>query len=781
MQLGLVKLSKMARLSVCFIALCLFVGLGFVSLDSAWSQGLEKSSSEGQVIREIRLEGNVRVIKESVFSDLRSEEGEALDSQNVTDDIKKLYESGYFQKVKALWRRPGTLIFQVEEKPAVRNIFIRGNDELSTSSLKNRLELEKIKFYNKREVKEKSLAIEEYYESQSYFGTKVEPEIEEVEDNSVDITFEVEEGEDRYIRDIVFLGNDAISSSELEDQIETSSYRWWLSWATGAGTAHDIKIENDRRRITQHYLSKGYVDVKVAEPELKDIEDGIELVFRVSEGEQYRIGNLSVSGDLIDGSEEKTLEGIKLVSGEIFNANYLREDIFTVSSKFTDTGYAFTNVDPATSGRPEQRLIDIQFNIDKGDLVRINEIKVTGNQKTRDYVVRRSLKISEQELFSSSKIERSQQLLQRLGFFDEVLITPEPTSNPSEVDLNIQIREGQTGSISAGAGFSSGDGFLVNGSISENNIFGTGNSLTLNLDTGTSRETYQLSFLNPRVYNTHWSVGVDGLSVTRNFRDFDRKQAGGSLTVGYPLWFLGPEYLEDIRFSLKYEYLNIDIDNLSEEAPQLIVDQQGKTTSSSLTPRLVRNTVNNPLDPSEGSRQAISMEVAGIGAKEEFWLFQFSNTFFYPLWETEVGPVVFSNRLRFGFGDTTGDDDQFPLFRRFFPGGISTVRGYEFRELGPQDEDGNEFGGDKQVVANFEVIFPLFSSAGLNGVVFYDAGEAFNDEESIELGELRQAVGWGFRWRSPIAPLRIEFGYPINREEGESAVVTHFSFGLPPQ
>ena len=208
----------------------------------------------------------------------------------------------------------------------------------------------------------------------------------------------------------------------------------------------------------------------------------------------------------------------------------------------------------------------------------------------------------------------------------------------------------------------------------------------------------------------------------------------------------------------------------------MVIDQEGETTASSILPRLIRNTIDNPLDPSSGSRQVLNLEYAGLGGEENFWLVNFNNSWFYPIIETNAGDIVFSQRLKFGWGENIGSSDgQFPLFRRFFPGGIDTNRGFAARELGPKDENGNEFGGNKQLLGAFEMIFPISQSIGLKGVVFYDVGNAFDDEESINFGELRHAVGWGFRWRSPIAPIRIEIGHPLNKEDGDNSIAFNLS------
>lgn len=734
-----------------------------------------------ELIDQVVIEGNQRIAESTVILQVSSKPGEALDAETVREDVKEIYRTGFFEQVTAKVRQRGeavALVFDVVEKPALRGVLLQGNDEVDDETIKEKLNIGARRFLDRQKILAGIKELKKHYQSLGYYDTDIDYSVTPVLDNQVDITFKIDEGEKIRLREVRFLGNAKIDSDELEDVIKTSEYSWWTSWLTGSGVVKQEQLETDTRELTRYYLNQGYADARVSEPVVQRDDEGLTVIFKIEEGEQYRFGTITVTGDLIGQSAETTLAGISAQPGEVFNVDDLREDSFLITEKFTDIGYAFANVEPRTQMDREERQVDISFDVNKGERITVNRINIRGNTKTRDNVVRRTLKVAERDLFSSSSIRRSQELLSRLGYFDEVTITPEPADKKDEVDLTVSVREGSTGTFSIGAGVSSGEGFIVNSRIAENNLFGRGYSLALNIDVGSRNDNIVLSFDNPRVNDTWWSAGFDVLSVEREFDDYDRRQQGASMTFGYPFVFLEEDTADDVRFSLKYEYLDIEIDNVDDDAPVLILESEGTSTSSSITPRLVRNTIDNPLNPASGSRQLLSVELAGLGGSEEFWLAQFTNTWYYPVIDTTVGPIVFSNRLRLGYGDTW-DSDDFPLFRRFFPGGINTVRGFESGELGPRDESGNEFGGSKEAVANFELIFPLFSALGLKGLAFYDIGNAFDDDENIELGELRHAVGWGFRWNSPLGPIRIEIGYPLDKEDGEKSVVTHFSFGAP--
>lgn len=738
------------------------------------------ATAEPRVDR-IEVQGNRQIESETILIQLISKAGEALRQERVERDIKELYRTGFFEQVKARIEQKGAqniLVFQVIEKPAIRRVLVQGNKEVKTDRLKEKLGLDLRRFLDKKKLRAGIKQAEEYYRSQGFYDTKIDYTVASVENNQVDVTFVVKEGTKKVLREIVFNGNKSFDAGDLEEAIKTKTYFWLTSWLTGSGVIKEEQLQDDVKELTRFYLNNGYAEVRVSDPVTEETEDGIRLVFNVQEGEVFEFGYITAQGDLLGGSVAKTLTEIECKSGETFNVDKLRKDTFTISDKFTDIGYAYANVMPQTNIEHDNKKVSITFEINKGSLINVNRIDLSGNQKTADNVIRRSLKINERQLFSSSKIRRSQELLRRTGFFDEVTITPDAAEKKDEVDLNVAVREANTGSFSVGAGVSSGEGFILNTRITESNIFGTGRSVGLNADLGTRNENFILSFDDPRLNDSLWSFGAEALSTKREFDDFDREQKGGSLTFGHPLAFLGEEAADDIKAFLSYQLLDINIKNVDTDASDFVKRAEGNSTASSVTPKLVRNTIDNPLNPTKGSRQILAVELAGLGGAEEFWLGQAANTFYYPLVETEFGPLVFSQRTRVNWGESN-NDDPFPLFRRFFPGGINSVRGFSPRKMGPKDELGNYYGGAKELVGNFEVIFPLFAGIGLKGVTFYDIGNAFDDEQSVEFSELRHAAGAGIRWSSPLGPIRLEFGTPLDREDGENNLQTMFSFGSP--
>lgn len=732
-------------------------------------------------VAQIEVVGTSRIDKAAVESQLTVSKGK-VSKEAVSQDIQRLYNTGFFDQVsvKALPLSNGAVKLQyiVVEKPVARKIFIKGNDEVSNKDLAEVLRLEGKRFVDKNKLVALIRKANSFYQGQGFYDASLDYSTTPVGQNSVDITFSIEEGKRYRVRDVILRGVQDIDVDDLRGVIQTKRYKWWNSWLFGTGRVNKEMMDADKQIIKQYLLDNGRLEGVVGEASVEKRGDGLYVTYDIEEGPEYRIGKLSATGDLIKGSEDDTISDIKAQVGDVFNASTVREDIFTITDRFGDEGYAFANVVPNTMLNKSLGTVDIDFQTSQGSKVRVNTINISGNQKTYDHVIRRWLAIEEQDVYSGTKIKRSQTLLQRLGYFDEVTIANKATDKPDVVDLDVVVKEASTGSFSAGAGYSTANGTLFNAKISENNLFGTGRKLNLNLDFGSQISNQILSIDDSRINDSWVSGGLDLFRTTRQFNDFDRDLAGGGISVGYPLDRLVGDWAQDINVSMKYDLQHVTIKNVEDYASQFVKDSQGKSVASSITPSLVRNTINNPLNPVSGSRQTVSIELAGLGGDQEYYLLELRNAWFYPLWETSFGEFVLSDRTKFGFGESL-NDDPFPLFKRFFPGGINSVRGYRNRTLGPEDADGREYGGSKQVVNNLELIFPLINSAGFRGVIFYDVGQAFDDNESIGIDQLRQAWGYGLRWNSPLGPIRVEFGYPINKQPGERGVQTMFSFGAP--
>jgi outer membrane protein insertion porin family len=729
----------------------------------------------------VEVVGNHRIDTNAVKAQLTGSEGR-VSTETVNNDVKTLYNSGFFDQVSVSVVREANgrsmLRYVVAEKPVARKIFIKGNDEVDESDLAEILKIEGKRFVDRSKLQALVRKAVSFYQGKGFYDATLEYSTTPVGDNEVDVTFTVNEGKRYEVREVILKGVKDLDEDDMASKMQIRTYKWWSSWLFGTGRVNQEMMDADKQILRQYLLDHGRLEGVVGEASVEKRDDGLYVNFDMTEGPEFTIGKVSASGDLVDGSTAETIEEIKSEAGEVFNATEVREDLFTITDRFSDRGYAFANVVPNTMLNKSDNTVDLDFASTQGQKVRVNNITISGNEKTYDHVIRRWLTIEEQQTYSGTKVKRSQTLLQRLGYFDEVSITNKATSDPAAVDLDVNVKEANTGSFSAGAGYSTANGALFNTRVSENNLFGTGRRANLNLDFGTQVTNQVLSIDDQRINDSWVSGGLDGFRTTRQYQDFNRELAGGSLTLGYPMEKVIGELGEDINANVKYEAESINIRDVDENAAQLVKDSSGRSVSSSMTPSLIRNTINNPMNPTSGSRQVVQVEFAGLGGDQEFYLVEARNSWYYPFLETSFGEFVIADRTSFGFGESL-NDDPFPLFRRFFPGGINSVRGFRNRTLGPTDINGQEYGGSKQIVNNLEMIFPLINSAGFKGVVFYDFGQAYDDNQSMSVDELRQAWGYGIRWNSPLGPIRVEFGYPLDKKPGEDAMQTMFSFGAP--
>jgi outer membrane protein insertion porin family len=510
----------------------------------------------------VEIVGNRRIDSAAIIAQLSAASG-SVSSEAINQDVKVLYNSGFFDRVSvsAVTDDAGRrkLRYTVTEKPVARKILIKGNDGVSESDLADVVKLDGKRFVDRSKLQALTRKAVSYYQGEGFYDASLDYSMDPVGDNEVDVTFKVDEGKRYRVREVKLQGVKNLDEDDINSTLQTRRYKWWNSWIFGTGRVNQEMMESDKQIIRQYLLDHGRLEGTVGEASIEKRDDGLYVAFDVNEGQEFKVGKVSAGGDLVAGSADKTLEGIKSSQGDTFNASQVREDIFAITDKFSDEGYAFANVVPNTSLNRDSGTVDVDFTSTRGQKVRVNNITISGNEKTYDHVIRRWLTIGEQETYSSSKIKRSQTLLQRLGSFDEVSITNKPTSDPAVVDLDVVVKEATTGSFSAGDVYSTANGSIFNTRVSENNLFGTGRKLNLNLDFGSQVSNQILSLDDPRINDTWVSGGIDGFRTTRRYNDFWREVAGGGVNAGYPLERVFGEWWEDINANLKYELQHVNI------------------------------------------------------------------------------------------------------------------------------------------------------------------------------------------------------------------------------
>jgi outer membrane protein insertion porin family len=539
---------------------------------------------------------------------------------------------------------------------------------------------------------------------------------------------------------------------------------WFMSWLTGAGTYKEEVLKNDALLLADYYLNNGYINIKVGEPSVKMNEAKTELnvYIGITEGDQYRIGAIGFKGELLD-PENELRKKLKTEPGEIFNRSLLRTDIGVLTDLYGDKGYAFATINPQTRLDNEKKIVDMTFDIEKGELVSIERISIAGNPKTRDKVIRRELRVTEGELYSATGMKRSKQNLMNLGFFEEANIATAKGSASNKLNVNVDVKEKPTGTFSIGAGYSSLDKFIGQGSVQQSNFLGLGLKANLSASIGSKSKTYALGLTDPYFMDTKWTLGGDIYRSERDYTDYTRRLLGADIKAGYPISdFIGTYLL--------YKYEIKDLFKPS-TAYQALHDADlygwyplGTSTTSSIYSSITHNNTDYRLDPSSGTINSLSVEYAGLGGDNKFARFIMDNTYFQQIYKR----LIASTKLTLGYVREVGQP--VPIDEKFYLGGIYSLRGYRTRTVSPHIPEEapvgglvTYIGGNKEITGNVEITFPLLTEVGLKGVLFYDYGnsfnESFNDRANIKF---LTSYGWGIRWASPIGPLRLEYGIPLN-------------------
>jgi outer membrane protein insertion porin family len=754
-------------------------------------------AADAKPLLRVEVTGNQRVEADAIRINIESRPGQPIDAATVDRDVRSIYAMGFFDQVRAVVDDTPdgpVLQFVVTERPLVRKVEVKGTDAIDKDEIEGALRIRPHMILDPVRVREGVAAAKKKYADQGYLDAKIDVKQTEAPEHEVDLLYTVDEGEPVRIRKIVIEGNEAFSDRKLRGLMQTKK-RWLLSRFTGAGNLNRDVLKTDMERLTAWYYEHGYVTVRIDEPQIERDKDGIVVTVKISEGEPFDVGKVEIADPAAAEPVVAAPDDLETKSGERFRTGALREDVQHLVDKLSDEGFAFAEVEPDTHVDVDRRQVDVTFRVKRGEPVVVRRIEITGNQKTRDFVLRREMRLQEQQRFSGTELRKSRNALQRLGFFRDVKVSTRKTDSPGALDVVVDVTEGQTGAFSAGAGFSSADSLLFNVQIQENNLFGRGQRLVLNADAGSIRRNIVLSFTEPYFLATPLTVGVDAFNWKLRFDGFDRSGTGAGVNVSYPVTALGWDELwgaslEDVRIGLGYRFEQADIGNVGFHSTPSIRAESGTSIVSSITPRITRNTLNHAFDPTAGSFQDLSLEVAGLGGSK-FLKAELRNRYFYTFWHSKrFGDFTYSLGTTTGYGRGSSGlgGDELPLFERYFPGGIDSVRGFQARTLGPREGRRNRFGrvlfttpvgGSVLLVANNEVIFPLVRGIGLKGVVFVDAGNAYRRVSDISYDTTRFSAGAGVRWLSPLGPLRIELGVPFNDKPGDQKSLVLFSFGGP--
>ena len=720
-----------------------------------------------QRISRIEFKGNRKIGAGAIEQKIKSERGGIFFEETLTEDIRAIYKMGYFEDVQVdVEDSPEgkVIVFILQEKSLISEILIKGNKKVGTSDIEGVITIKIRQTLNTEKLREDLEKIRALYDSKGYYDAEVQDVIEKDGEKDVRVVFQIKENDRLYIKKITFEGNQAYMTKELKKMMSTTE-KDLFSFFNDSGLLKREQLKQDVGKITVFYLNNGFINAQLGEPEITHDKKGIYIKIAVIEGKQFRIGKVDIAGDTLKVSKEELSKRLKMREKGIFDRSAIIQDIDFLTQICNDEGYANAEVVPLTNAHEKEQLVDVTYRMTKNQLVYFNRINILGNDRTRDKVIRRQLSIVEGDLYSKTNLKKSYNDINRLRYFEEVDIQTEKGPDDSQTDVNIRVKEKPTGMFSIGAGYSAMDGAIFTASVSQQNLFGRGQTLSLKGSLGTEVVNYDLSFIEPWLFDIPLWTKVNLYNIAREYDDYDLDSKGFGLTLGYPLW-------EHFFGYVGYRLALNDVSDVEEYADEEIKEDEGKTTISSLSFTLSRQTTDDNMFPSQGSRNSITIENAGtfLGGDVDFIKYDLSSTWYFPLpFET-----VFSARGRMGYIQSTGDKDDIPDYELYRLGGIGTLRGLE--DVGPKYDDGDIKGGNTMLCFNFDYIFPLIRSAGMKGVIFFDTGNAWDD--AYKLGSMRETAGVGIRWYSPIGPLRLEWGYVLDKKDGESPSKWEFTIGM---
>jgi outer membrane protein insertion porin family len=733
------------------------------------------------VVQDIRIEGLQRVEAGTVFAYLPIKKGDTFTDQKASDAIRALYATGFFNDVRVSADN-NVVVVQVLERPSIATVDFSGTKEFDKDTLAKALRasgLSQGRYFDKALADKAEQELKRQYLTRGYYAAEVTTTVTPIDRNRVALLFSVIEGPSAKIRQVNFIGNKAFKTSALRDEMQLSTPNWF-SWYTKNDLYSKDKLTTDLEHVRSYYLDRGYLEFSIESTQVSISPDKKDMYLTVSlhEGEPYKVSSIQLSGELLDKKAE--LEKLlKLKAGDRFSAAKLQDSTKALVDKLGQYGYAFANVNAQPQINQADHTVALNLQVETGRRVYVRHVNITGNSRTRDEVVRREMRQFESSWFDSSRVSLSKDRINRLGYFTDVNVTTTPVPGTTDqVDVDVKVAEKPTGAITLGAGFSSTDKVVLSAGVSQDNVFGSGTSLSVNVNTSSSYRTLNVTQTDP--YFT-----VDGISrITSVYYQttqplyYSTDSSFRIITVGGDLKFGVPfsEY-DTVFFGVGYQQYRLDLDSATPQAYQDYVTQNGRISNAvPVTVGWSRDNRDSALVPSRGYYTRANAEYGTPAGSTSYVKFDLQQQYYYSF----ARGFVLGLNGQFGYGKGL-QGKTFPIFKNYYAGGIGSVRGYEPSSLGPRDAvTGDPIGGAKMLVGNVELTFPLPGTGydrTLRVFTFLDAGNVWGDDENITFGSLRYGYGLGLAWISPIGPLKISLGFPVIKKTGDKYQKFQFQIG----
>jgi outer membrane protein insertion porin family len=731
------------------------------------------------VIRDIRVEGVQRTEAGTVFTYLPVKVGERIDDDKAAASIKALYATGFYSDVR-LESDGDVLIVFVQERPAIAQIDIEGAKEFTKDNLKDGLKqagISESKIYDKSLLDRAEKELKRQYTSRGYYGAVVKTTVTPLERNRVALRFDIEEGTVTKIADINIIGARDFTEKELLRNMKLTT-PGWFTWFTKDDQYSKQQLTADLEALRSYYLNRGYLEFNIESTQVSITPDRekIYITIAISEGPVYRLGEVKFSGDLIV-SEEELRSLVKVRQGDVFSREKIVDATKKVSDRLGNDGYSFANVNPVPDLDRDKRIAGFTFFVDPGRRVYVRRVNIAGNQKTQDEVIRRELRQLESSWYSLEKIARSKERLQRTSYFSEVNIeTPAVPGTSDQVDVNVTVTERNTGTLNFGLGYSAAEKLTLQASVSQANILGSGNMLAFQINNGSVNKVYSFTYVNP--YAT-----PDGIS--RGFDFFRRDVDTSSLSIAaYHTYSTGA----GVRFGIpvsEYDAVNVGftaertkltIDATAPQRYQDFINEFGETTNTfRVNLGFARDSRDSLTWPTKGWLNEIAIEVGLPPGDLTYYRATYQSQYFFTAERLPWLTLMLNGEMGYAAGY---QQKPLPFFKNFYAGGVGSVRGFETATLGPRDTNGDVLGGNRRVVVNAELLFPMpgYKEKNVRLAVFVDAGNVWGQDEKIRAVDIRATAGFAVSWDSPVGPLRFSFGAPIKKYPQDK--IERFQFQL---
>jgi outer membrane protein insertion porin family len=723
------------------------------------------------IVSQIDVEGTKVLDKDVVLMRMTMQKGDMITAKSINTALKNVYDLGYFDDVRVRVEDADDgkkVVFVVKEKPRIQAIGVRGAKEIDSADILEAVSTKKGSVINPKVLADDIRVIREMYRKEGYYKANVTQEIEDAGTGIARLTFVIDEGPQLYIEHVIIDGAKQLDPDDIKSVLALKE-RGWLSWIDDSGVLKEELLDRDAAAIMAYYQSKGFLTAKVGQPEVEIKDDGIDVIYKVWEGDRYKMGDTSFTGDLID-DPSKLLQVTKIDElkdeGAYFDRLILKQDVSALTSYYNNYGYAYADVGVKLDDDPQTKIVNVIYTISKHQRVHIRRVLIEGNTVTRDNVILREMRLADGDQFSGEKLKRSSQRLTNLDFFEKVDIAPVPTGNPEEMDLVVKVKDKATGKISGGVGYSTYDGIFFGGEISEKNLFGRGYDVGFNGQIGGSSNKYVLHFTNPHINDTDLGFGAKAYRRSTDYTQYTISGTGGTVNFFYPIG-------EYTKLKWDYNLESYNISDVSDRASQDVKDDKGAHLASVLAASVTRDTRDDFRSTTTGTRTKLSAFFGGgpIGGTDDFVKFVGEFEWWHPVLEQ----VVFHSKFWAGYLHKNLGGNEVPTAQRFELGGVYTVRGYSNYLITPTEGPKSDasVGGDKAFYTNLELKRPISKELGIVALGFFDAGNSWKEGEqwfeSVERGGvgkpslgLYKSVGAGINWYSPIGPVGLIYAYALD-------------------